>query len=265
MSPLDAHVAVWHVLGVVKIDTRVGDLDTATHVADAEKAFAVGVGGAEAVDDQLVIVESGVERLRHAGPNALVVLGKLGVAEADAHAVSIGRIHAEVSPPLGIDSRIITAGRIRRCRLSIGRKLRLLSENVAGPCGRQQYNKHPPVPRHLRRPPISRNESLNRPPPRRRRRRRLIQTSRTNQLANVSPGSVRGPVQFQESKLIRQRVIRSTAGRIASLIQHLQILRVDGQRLIVSVADQFAVADVAASTARRLSSNVTLLIPANGF
>ena len=39
-------------------------------------------------------------------------------------------------------------------------------------------------------------------------------------------------------------MIRPVAGRIAALKQQLQILRIDRQRLIVSVADQFPVTDI---------------------
>jgi len=48
----------------------------------------------------------------------------------------------------------------------------------------------------------------------------------------------------QQAELIRQQLVSPAAGRIATLVEELEVVGIEDHPLVVSVADQFAVADV---------------------
>ena len=137
MHPLDANFAVGHVLGVVEVDALVRDFDAAPHVADAEEAFAVGVGRGKAVDDQLVIVEAGIERASCAGPDTVVILLELDVAEAHADTFRLRRIDAKIGPPLRVDPWIVATRRIRRSGMGVVGKSGVLRDAVSAHDGQK--------------------------------------------------------------------------------------------------------------------------------
>jgi hypothetical protein len=68
--------------GIIEIDALLRDFDPASAVTGTEEAVAAGIGDAEAIDDDLVIVEAGLKSLtsvaggvyaRHYGPQRMEI------------------------------------------------------------------------------------------------------------------------------------------------------------------------------------------------
>ena len=121
-----AHLAVRHVLDVVVVDARLGDLDGARVLAAAEERVAALVVHLDAVDDQRVVVQAGRERRRRDRPDAVRLLHHVHLRpapEVQADLRGLGSLEADLHSPGAVDARILGSPDVGRRGLEVDRLL----------------------------------------------------------------------------------------------------------------------------------------------
>src|ERR1051325_8914769 len=129
---VNAHGAVRHVLGLIVIAGRIGNVDAGHPLGAAKEALRAGIVDSSAVDIDVVIVEDeGQGRSRH-GPVGVGAFGQgEALAGADDDGLRVWRVDAEGRLGFGVYFGILVARRIERRRVSVGRGLGGLGQSEA--------------------------------------------------------------------------------------------------------------------------------------
>src|ERR1017187_1651424 len=108
---LDQHIAVRHVLDVIEIHARLGDLKAVAHVAVTDECLSAGIHHDRAIHDHPVVVITGGLRRAGVGPHSVGAFChvKRNIDDGDLHLLRGGRVEVKSHPIVGFNSRKLNA------------------------------------------------------------------------------------------------------------------------------------------------------------